>query len=98
MRKFAVVVVIGLSACVDPLAVDPISGIELMKGSGAAAVAADGSRSFRYAFPPQAGTDRAHHEAMIAQWAAAPDGCPRGYTISKVEIIQGMTVYSGPCR
>lgn len=98
MRKFAAVAVIGLSACVDPLAVDPTSGIELMKGSGAAAVAADGSRSFRYAFPPQAGTDRAHHEAMIAQWAAGADGCPRGYSITKIEPVMGGLVYSGPCR
>ncbi|MGA0540729.1 hypothetical protein [Neotabrizicola sp. VNH66] len=88
----------GLSACVDPLAIDPTTGIELMKGMGSASVSADGSRSFRYVLPPQAGTDKAHHQAMIAQWAASADGCPKGYTIAKVEVVQGATVYSGPCR
>lgn len=87
-----------VTACVDPLAVDPGTGIDLMKGIGAASVAADGSRSFRYVLPPEAGNDRAQHEFLISQWAAHADGCPRGYSIAKVEKVQGMTVYSGPCR
>jgi len=95
---FAGVSLICLAACVDPLAIDANAGIDLMKGQGAASVAADGSRSFRYVFAAQAGSDRAHHEAMIAQWAARADGCPRGYSIAKVETVQGMVVYSGPCR
>jgi hypothetical protein len=98
MKKFAAIALL-LSGCVDAgFAVDPDTAIDLMKGAGAASVSSDGKRSFRYVFPPAAGNDRAHHEAMIAAWAAKADGCPKGYTVVSVEAVQGMTIYSGPCR
>lgn len=94
----ALAVVAVVAGCVDPMAVNPGTSIELMKGHGAASVSADGKRSFRYVFAHQAGSNRNHHEAMISQWAAKSDGCPGGYSITNVEAVQGMTVYSGPCK
>ncbi|WP_112309726.1 hypothetical protein [Pseudogemmobacter bohemicus] len=99
MRSIIALAALALVAgCVDPMGVDPSSNISLITGTGVAAVDQNGTRSFRYVFPPHAGSDKAHHNAMIAQWAAKPEGCPRGYTVAKVEGFQGGLVYSGPCR
>lgn len=95
---FAACVAGALSGCVDAgLATDPNSTIDLMRGVGSASVSPSGRRSFRYVLHPSAGSDRAQHDWLISRWAASADGCPRGYKVAKVETVQGMTVYSGPC-
>lgn len=94
----ALITAVALAGCAANPEADPSAGLDLMKGIGATIDAADGSRSFRYVLPPEAGNNRAQHEALISQWAAYPDVCPRGYSIAKVEDVRGMTVYSGPCR
>ena len=97
--KLAALPLLMLAACVDPN-----TSIDLMKGQGSAFTAPNGQRSFRYVVPEDAyrgviedaATVRRQHEYLIGQWAA--QGCSGGYSIASSEVVQGMVVYSGPCR
>lgn len=99
--RAVVIAFLGLAGCVGP---DPNVAVDLMKGQGAASAAPDGSRSFRYVIPANAYRGvvddpkslAEQHKFLIGQWAAT--GCPRGYTIKDRQEIDGMVIYSGPCR
>jgi hypothetical protein len=92
-----------LAGCVGP---DGNAAVDLMRGAGSAQVGPDGARSFTFAIPQNAyrgviddpAALERQHMLMLSQWAAREDACPNGYKVTKSEILEGVHVYSGPCR
>lgn len=105
MRPLLALAAVALVAgCVDPMGVDPSTSVAMMKGDGSVHTAPDGKKTFHFVVPANAYRGviddpaelRKQHEYLIGQWASGR--CDKGYSITEVRNVSGMTSYTGPCR
>ena len=96
--------VCAVSGCM----VDPMTSIDLMKGSGSVSRSASGQTTFRYvvhadAYKGVTSSDeqlRKQHEWLIGNYLGEGRYCPNGFQITERSMEQSVPayVYEGVCR
>ena len=99
-----VITAFAISGCMT----DPMTTIDLMKGSGSVSRSASGKTTFRYVVHANAydgvttapGELREQHEWLIGSYLGEGRHCPNGYQITKASLESSIPayVYEGFCR